>query len=551
MISPFQIESNQTSEVQAKLKLILKETSKSTRAFGYTLFPMIFKATCNSLMKQLTDALDSGYKRIGIGAPRGFGKTSWTLYGLCARHLVFRLSRFLVYVTHTTTNAIIQTDNLKRSLLYNDLITKVFGSQHPENSLIEGNLTSIAKDGWSVANGSFILPRGAGQQVRGLQVLINNEIVRPELVVCDDLESSESVQSVDQRTKLRNWFYSDLLKVEDKYSDRMVIIYIDTLKHEDSLLNHIFQDKEWYSIRLEACDDNLKSNAPEYMSDAQIAAEYARHEKQGLLDIFYREYRNLPIASSNKSFKETNYRYFWETSNGSLATIPAVLNTTIKQEMANADIDFSKIKATQDNLFVIKKDFVGIGKYVRSFTVIIIDPAKTVNLKSADTAIVGITVTEMGLIFIRRIVAGKFSPEQIYTNVIVMCRDLQPNRVAVEISGLEAFITRPLKESLTAVGLGPLASMLIELNASGHKKEERIGWLSAYYERHQIYHNIQNYTILEQQLNTFPASKRIDVADAVSWLIKIISDIEMSFNTELINDYPSDEEDRLDYTFID
>ena len=502
----------------------------------------------------MLDALDGNDKNLLILAPRGMGKTSWILYGYCARQLLCGLVKFLVYMGNSSTLAIRATDNLKRALVYDKMIKDVFGEQNPQVLQSAGNSADFASAGWSLANGSFIIPRGVGQQVRGLQMLIDDKVMRPQLIVIDDLESSTEVKSPEQRAKLKEWFFADLMKIETKYKSDCRIVYIDTLKHDDALAASLMKEPSWKTLILSVCDDNFKSNAPEFMSDAQIKAEYELHVRQDVEDVFFREYRNIPISTKNRAFKASDFRYYYECSNGQVATISSLVSTALKDKFATGSVEVSTLGNVKENLYTLNysenssSSFITTGTKMKAYNIIICDPAKTQNIASADTAIVWITVTELGLLFIRKIICGKFNPTQIYEHIAKICSLSPIYRIAIEVTGLSLFVSQPFKQYMKDVGYSHLANSLIELAANRTKKEERIGWLSPYYQRHQIYHNIADHVGLEQQLLSFPSSKKLDIMDCTAWIVWILGKLEFSFSTSLTDEYPSEEEDKINWS---
>ena len=224
--------------------------------FGKTLLPEAFNTPWSDLHRQMLAAIDSPHQRVCIAAPRGLGKTS-IARALAERSILFRSYEFILYVSNGETVATMQTENIKRELLTNREIRRIFGSVQINTDDPELD-ESFSKQSWVAFGSSLVMPRGAGQQVRGLLY----KHFRPQLIIVDDLEKKEELENPENRRKLKEWFHSDLAKCVDRYSDKWRIIYIDTLKHYDSLLQELLVDPEWHSLRLDLCDDNYNSLAP-------------------------------------------------------------------------------------------------------------------------------------------------------------------------------------------------------------------------------------------------------------------------------------------------
>ena len=70
---------------------------------------------------------------------------------------------------------------------------------------------------------------GSGKKIRGRR----HRNWRPDLLVLDDIENDENVNTPEQRRKLDSWFKKAVSKCGDTYTD---IMYIGTVLHYDSLL---------------------------------------------------------------------------------------------------------------------------------------------------------------------------------------------------------------------------------------------------------------------------------------------------------------------------
>jgi len=436
----------------------------STEMFSGTLMPERFTRPFSTLHKQIFKLIDDdSIQRVVIAAPRGFGKTTLNTIAYPAKNILFNQRKFILPVSATATSAVTQGENLKRELIQNPIIKEFFGDMKSD---------SFAKDQWVTSTGTMIMPRGAGQQVRGL--LFNAQ--RPDLIIVDDLEDSESVRSEEQRQKLYDWFFSDLCNCVDRSSSHWKIVVIGTVLHEDSLLVNLLDDPEWVSVRLELCDDSLKSNWPDFISDVEVKKLYEGYKERGQLDVFYREYRNIPVSTEDATFRQEYFKPYTETS----------LKVSEKKELLN---------------------------------VVIVDPAKTVKLHSAESAIVGWGVSRSDKkMYVRDVVADRLYPDQLYDEMFAMVVRLDARILAVEVTSLNEFIVQPIKNEMMKRGI---TVFFMELNARD-KKENRIAQLVPYYRQGYIYHNENCCQQLESQLMAFPRSRRWDVMDAAAYIIEVM-----------------------------
>lgn len=484
-----------------ELKDTLALCSQSTKMTSKTIFPERFTAPFSeNIHDPILEMIDSGAPKIAIAAPRGFGKTSITGLGKAGKDILFRQSKFILYVSKSFDSAIIQTENLKMELASNHSIKTLFGNVKTKNAF--GIDESFSKKAW-VAFDTLVYPRGSGQQVRGL--LYKN--ARPDLIIVDDLEDPETIHNDEIRSKRKEWFYADLIKCVSRLDKNWQIIYIDTLKHEDSLLQELLDSSDWESVRLEAFDDDYNPTAPEFMDKVEIMAEKKNHEEKGQLDVLFREYRNLPISTADASFRQEFFKTY-------------------------SDPELDK-KAVE--------------------TVIIVDPAKTVKMQSADSAIIAAGINyETCSIYFRDCVAGKFYPDELYDEMFDMKVRLNVHSIGIEVTGLEEFIKQPIKNEI--VKRGPqFAFEPVWLKArggpaeSGKGKVKRISALVPFYRQGYIFHNPTCSTLLESQLLMFPRSKRWDVMDAFAYVIEMLELGERYFNPPVeSNEDIEDEYSELD-----
>jgi hypothetical protein len=291
--------------MDSELQQIHALCSVSTQMTAKTFFPERFTLPfAEEVHGKIFDLIDGPYNKVAIAAPRGWGKTSVVALAFMARYILYRHTGFVCYINKSHDAASLQTENLRRELVTNKAIKQFFGpvrSKSAEGSEFE---EVFSKKAW-VAYDTLVWPRGAGQQVRG--VLFKND--RPGLIIIDDLEDPEKIENDEIRKAWRKWLYADVIKAVPRIHRDWKIVYIDTLKHEDSLLQHLLNSPEWKSVRLEACDDDFKSSAPDFMSNDDIAGEWQEHMDAGQTDVFFRELRNLPISTKDAAFRKEYFRY--------------------------------------------------------------------------------------------------------------------------------------------------------------------------------------------------------------------------------------------------
>ena len=456
---------------------LLVECSRSLKTYCKVFFPHRFPLPFSPwIHDQIFPILDDDNERLVLyEAARGTGKTEILHIGLGSNRALFRKSPFIVHLSCTADLAADFTGDLKAEYETNETIRKIFGGVQSK---------TWAKDDLVVQlNGKQVTrhyARGSGQQVRGLKWRAN----RPHTILCDDMEDSESVMSDDQRHKLKRWFRSDLMKSVDS-SKNWRIFLAGTPLHEDSLVVNLRDAPEWTKVRLPMCDDNFRSLWPEKQSDENILAEVEGHREDGTLDLFYSEKMCEMIGGPNRAFKQEYFQYY------------------------------------TDSEFELNNRLVNI---------VLLDPAKSNNPESADSAIVGVGVDVYHhRIYVRDVVVGKMMPDTLQQEAFDMCLRLNAFYLGVETVSLGWFITWPLQNQILLKGL-PIQMVELKAGTAKDAKFHRVKALIQFYRRGWVFHNKARCSPLELQLMSYPKPKKWDVMDAFAYIVQFLDRWDFYFS---------------------
>jgi hypothetical protein len=293
------------------------------------------------MFKKLRNITKARGAKVAIAAPRGHAKSTIVslVYVLwCALYLKERL---ILIASNTTPQATVLLKDIKHQLKDNPLIASDF----PEIS--RGKKPKPWRDNKiQLPNGVMIYAYSAGQSPRG----IKNDKYRPGLIIADDLEDEEKVESEEQREKLRSWFSGTLLNTGTPDTN---VIVIGTILNHNSLLANLVDpertpgwDGKTYKA-IEEFSDNQKlwerwssifRSRDEYREETGLAGakKFFRFKKQTLLEgtkvlwpewesyydlmvmretegdlYFQREKQNCPLDPKQCIFKKENM-HFWD-----------------------------------------------------------------------------------------------------------------------------------------------------------------------------------------------------------------------------------------------
>jgi hypothetical protein len=229
------------------------------------------------------------------------------------------------------------------------------------------------------------------------------------------------------------------------------------------------------------------------MSDEDVLKEWIEHQNAGQTDVFFRELRNLPISTKDSSFRKEYFHYY---------------NIPFGGAKKEGDLTLTDVDIQND-------------RHIE--TVVILDPAKTVKIHSAESAIVGIGIDiNNAKLYIRDIVSKKMYPDEIYQELFGMAIRLNAKVIGVEETSLNEFIRQPIKNEMFKRGK---FFELIWLKArGGMKKELRIKELVPFYRMGYVYHNASCASTrqLEGQLLMFPRSALWDIMDCTAYIVELL-----------------------------
>ena len=244
-------------------------------------------------------------KQINIQAPRGTGKTTLVnclipLWRICYKDFDLVMDRqpeqFILIVGRNERMARQRITEIRHVLETNTLIREDFG-----------NLVGApwAKHETNTSNGIALRPLGRGSSPRG--ALIGD--VRPTLKLCDDIEDPKRCLNPDLREEDKVWFMTDFMYAGDLGSAHSNTVIVDTVKHPDSLSEHLRSLPGWRTLRFEAVRNPKDIYHP---TAERLWKEWERVYSDTTLNDDEREVRADAFFQSRKSEMNAGVKMLWE-----------------------------------------------------------------------------------------------------------------------------------------------------------------------------------------------------------------------------------------------
>lgn len=240
----------------------------------------------------------STHTQCAVAAPRNHAKsTALTLaYGLS--ELLFRCQDYMILLGSSEDMAVESLGEFSYELHENDNLISDFGiarfiTDQKTDMIVE------CRDGHQFR----MVARGAGQKIRGRKWRGK----RPGLLLFDDVEDDEQVETVDQRRKFRNWFFraaKQAVRLGGKVRGH------GTILNDDSMLANLMKNSQWKTRFYKAHTSfNDFSNIlwPERMTEEILRARQeeliAAHDAGG----YSQEYLNTPLDNSDAYLRADDF----------------------------------------------------------------------------------------------------------------------------------------------------------------------------------------------------------------------------------------------------
>lgn len=369
-----------------------------------------------ALAKLCTNPATDPYSilRFALGLPRGFVKTTFIKVVTC-------------YLIHYDFNdfilAVCATDLLAQNFIsdIDDMLSA------PQVEQIYGNWSATkdsdnAKQKIGYMNGKRIVlaARGAGASVRG----INIHHKRPNLIICDDIQTREGALSEAQNDALIEWFTGTLIKCLPKRGANRKVIFLGNMYPGDCLLKVLKDNSEWVSMITGAILEDGESLWPELQPVSSLISEYKHDEQMGKGHIWFAEVQNDPL--------DAKYR---------------LLSGPIPSDL--------------DDLKGIEPDA----------TFITVDPAGF--RKKSDDNVIALHAMYDGVPICVSLSGGVWTPKQTVINIITCAMENAVSVIGIESVGYQQSLKFWVEEFLTKMGLQNEIKV-IELKTNNKTKLSRI-----------------------------------------------------------------------------
>ena len=355
-------------------------------------------------------------------------------------------------------------------------------------------------------NGVKVDAVGSGKKLRGRK----NRSWRPDLIVLDDIENDENVNTPEQRKKLLNWFNKAVLKAGDTYTD---IMYVGTILHYDSLLSNTLKNPEFKSRKYRAVIS--------YADNTQLWEQWEElfvnlfdelHEEHA--DEFFEEHKAEMLKGTQVLWEEklSYYKLMkMKVSEGDASFNSELQNDPIDPDNATFNEEWFDFY-DDENIDFSDPRFYFVGSN---------DPSLGKNKRSDTSAIIGLaTDMKTGYMYVADASIEKRHPDVIIDDAIDMSRRYKKDygrsfrKFGVETVQFQWYFKEVLAQKSAQEGV----YLPIEEIQSNSNKIMRIESLQPMIKNHYLKFSRKHKTLL-QQLKEFPMGKNDDGPDALKMAV--------------------------------
>lgn len=306
-------------------------------------FNVLSKEEAAEFHREITAIMDevSTTKRnakIAVAAPRSHAKSTYLTKNFPLHQVVYRLRKYIIIISETPSVSGPNLEWLATQLKYNEKLRKDFGpllAPKKQDNVKDNNEEFIAweptEDGGQ-RQLTKVEAASTGQALRGR----NWQGVRPDLVICDDLEDAKTnAATEEQRKKLRSWFQSVVMPLGDPKGEKTAIVYMGTTVHFDSLLMHILYRRSDFTTRVYRALIEQPKRTDLWEQCREIYQNYENPNRQEDAEAFYREHEAEMLEGARVLWPESQPLWklmTWRWDNGSKAFNTEYQNNPIDEE---------------------------------------------------------------------------------------------------------------------------------------------------------------------------------------------------------------------------
>lgn len=284
---------NLSLEDKQRAREVYERCNSSIQYFVEYFFPHYITSKIPPFHTEMYELVPRSH-RLVLGAPRGFAKSTIVAKFYPLWLALMEKRRDICIISASETLATEHLRSIKRELESNQQLRSWFGdlksSKWTETHIVLKNELEVN-----------IRAKGAGGQIRGF---------RPDCIILDDIETDETVESEEQRKKLKDWLFKACLNT---LLPEGQLLIIGTVIHPLSVLNDLLLcDNGWTKRKYQAYRDGNQQAGYEIWPDLWPHPKLQERKAEIGTWAFASEFLNDPVFDETAAIKPAMIREWKE-----------------------------------------------------------------------------------------------------------------------------------------------------------------------------------------------------------------------------------------------
>jgi len=460
--------------VEKDKKYIHNKLKDSMILFGKVIMSNMFSAASPWFHYEIAKILTNNkHKQVNIIAPRGHAKSS-IVGGVYPLYHIMNDdgAKLIVLVSRTQDHAIKLLGTIKDTLEYSESFRQIYGywGQH---SAKQWSKTEV-----ELKDGSMIICKGTGQQLRGIKVGSQ----RPTLIIVDDPEDENNTKTAEAMEANLRWLLQSAVPSLDPQKGKIIVI--GTPQHQRCLVEILKQMDGW--INMHFAPDISKNVAlwEEWQPIAKLLQKKKELESIGRSSVFYREYMCQIVGDEDQLFQQNYLQYH----------------------------DY-KLRITSEGYHYLYNDS-------KEFPVNVfmgVDPASSVRKTADYSVIMPVAVDENNNRYILQYYRQRATPMQLAESIIEYFKLFKPVKVRVESVGYQEMLREYLKQRCDEEKI--FISGLEIKESPRTSKSSRLETMQPYFAQKKMF-LLKTMEELRDELLLYPRGKHDDLLDGLFYAMK-------------------------------
>ena len=455
-------------------KLLRDKLKDNMILFGRIVSSNMFSVPSPDFHYKIADVLmNDDSKQVNIIAPRGHAKSSivggiYPLYHI----LNHEGKKLIILVSRTQDHAIKLLGTIKDMLDYSQQLRAIYGywGQHSAKTWAKAEI--------ELKDGTMIICKGTGQQLRGIKVGSQ----RPTLIIVDDPEDENNTKTSEAMEQNLRWLLQSALPSLDPMRGKIAVI--GTPQHQRCLVEVLKEMDGWVNMHFAPNMDKEIALWEEWQPIEKLKQKKRELESIARVSVFYREYLCQIVGDEDQLFSEKYLKYH--------------------------NYDYS-IDGDGQHFLVDGEKKLPVNIFMG------VDPASSIKKTADYSVIMPIAVDKDNNRYILPYYRKRATPMKLAESIIQYFKMYKPSKVRIESVGYQEMLreyirTRCDEENIFIAGL--------EIKESPRtSKSSRLETMEPYFAQGKMYMK-KDMIELKDELLLYPRGKHDDLLDGMFYAMK-------------------------------